>query len=123
ATGRDDRGRKQYRYHPAWQETRNQKKFDQLLKFGQALPRLREVTDGHLRERAISRSRVLAAVVRLLESTLIRIGNEEYTRHNDSYGLTTLTDDHAQVSGSKVVFNFVGKSDKEHTIELRDRRL
>lgn len=123
ATGRDEKGRKQYRYHPDWQAARSQKKFDHLYSFGQHLPQIREVTDAHLRQRALSRERVLAAVVRLLESTLIRIGNAEYTRQNDSYGLTTMTDDHAEVNGSAIQFDFIGKSGKAHTITLRDRRL
>lgn len=123
ATGRDDKGRKQYIYHPQWQEVRNQKKFDRLHDFGQALPQLRAVTDEHLRKHKLSRERVLAAMVRLLETTLIRIGNDEYAQKNDSHGLTTLEDDHAEINGSKIVFDFVGKSGKEHTVVLRDRRL
>lgn len=123
ATGRDDKGRKQYCYHPDWQETQNQKKFDELYAFGKKLPTIRKVTEQHLRERKISRNRVLAAIVRLLETTLIRIGNDEYARKNDSYGLTTLTDDHVDIKGEKVEFDFVGKSGKAHTIMLRDKRL
>lgn len=123
ATGRDDRGRKQYRYHPDWREIREQKKFDRLHAFGEQLPTIREVTDEHLRQRKVSRERVLAAVVRLLESTLIRIGNEEYAQKNDSYGLTTLTDDHAEIEGGRIIFEFVGKSGKEHSVTLRDPRL
>jgi len=123
ATGRDDRGRKQYRYHPKWRQLREQKKFDHLREFGEHLPTIREVTDQHLRQRRVSRERVLAAVVRLLESTLIRIGNEEYTQKNGSYGLTTLTDDHAEIEGSRVSFEFVGKSGKAHSVTLRDPRL
>lgn len=123
ATGRDDKGRKQYIYHPQWQEVRSQKKFDSLYDFGQALPHLRAVTDEHLRQRKLSRERVLAALVRLLESTLIRVGNDEYAQKNDSRGLTTLEDDHAEINGSQIVFDFVGKSGKEHTVALRDRRL
>jgi DNA topoisomerase-1 len=87
------------------------------------LPHLRAVSDEHLRQRTLSRERVLAAMVRLLETTLIRIGNDEYAQKNDSRGLTTLEDDHAEVRGSQIVFDFVGKSGKEHTIALRDRRL
>ncbi|MBK8020863.1 MAG: DNA topoisomerase IB [Chloroflexi bacterium] len=123
ATGRDDKGRKQYRYHPDWQAERSQQKYDELLEFGRTLPRLREVSEEYLRQRTLTREQVLAAIVRLLETTLIRIGNEEYARHNESYGLTTLTDDHAQVNGSEIVFEFVGKSKKQHTVVLRDRRL
>ena len=123
AMGRDDKGRKQYCYHPKWHEMRNQKKFDDLLDFGKNLPLIRANTDEHLRQHKVSRERVLATVVRLLETTLIRIGNDEYAKNNNSYGLTTLTDDHATINGNKIIFDFVGKSGQEHTIELRDRRL
>lgn len=123
ATGRDDRGRKQYRYHPNWQETHKQKKFHQLVEFGQHLPEIRRVTEEDLRGRKLSRRRVLAAIVRLLEETLIRIGNSEYARSNDSYGLTTLEDSHARIRGDKVEFDFVGKSGIDHSVSLRDRRL
>lgn len=123
ATGRDDKGRKQYIYHPDWGKVRDQKKFDQLYEFGQSLPKIREVTDQHLRHRNVTRDRVLAALVRLLEMTLIRVGNDEYAKKNDSYGLTTLTDDHAEIDGGTVTFDFVGKSGKEHSIVLKDRRL
>lgn len=123
AVGRDERGRKQYRYHPRWNQMSGEQKFGQLLKFGHALPHIREVTEKHLRERTLSRNRVLAAVVRLLETTLIRVGNAEYAITNDSYGLTTLRDKHAEVKGDKVAFEFVGKSGKEHAIELTDKRL
>jgi len=123
ATGRDDKDRKQYRYHPKWQEQRNEKKFNRLAQFGEHLPEIRRVTDEHLRKNKVSRERVLAGVVRLLENTLIRIGNTEYAEKHDSYGLTTLKDDHAEINGSKLVFNFVGKSGKEHNIVLRDARL
>lgn len=123
ATGRDDKNRKQYRYHPLWQEQQNENKFNSLASFGGCLPTIREVTDGHLRKRKISRERVLAGIVRLLEQTLIRVGNMEYAEKNDSYGLTTMTDDHAEIKGEKIVFDFIGKSGKEHNIELRDARL
>lgn len=123
ATGRDDAGRKQYRYHPRWEETRNQSKFDYLAKFGNALPHLREAVDQHLRKRKLSKEKVLAAVVRLLETTLIRIGNAEYARDNDSYGLSTLEDEHVEFDGSTVVFEFTGKHGKEHEINLQDKRL
>lgn len=123
ATGRDERGRKQYRYHPKWNQMSGEEKFGHLLKFGRALPHIREVTDEHLRERTLSRQRVLAAIVRLLETTLIRVGNYEYALTNDSYGLTTLRDKHAEIKGSRVAFEFVGKSGKEHMIELTDKRL
>jgi DNA topoisomerase-1 len=123
ATGRDSKRRKQYLYHPEWRKTRDQKKFDELVEFGQSLPVIREITDEHLRQTTLSRERVLAAVVRLLESTLARIGNEEYARNNDSYGLSTLTDDHVEVKGSRILFDFVGKGGKEHCITLNDPRL
>lgn len=123
ATGRDDKGRKQYCYHPLWQEMQKQKKFNRLYDFGLALPQLREVTDGHLRQHKLSRERVLAAIVRLLEQTLIRIGNREYAQRNDTFGLTTLQDDHVEITTSRVTFDFTGKSGQEHTIILRDRRL
>lgn len=123
ATGRDEKGRKQYIYHPEWVEHQNQKKFDRLYEFGQALPRLRETVDQHLRKRTLSRERVLAAVVMLLQDTLIRVGNVEYAQRNDSYGLTTLEDEHVEVQGGKILFDFVGKAGKEHTLVLKDRRL
>lgn len=123
ATGRDSKGRKQYRYHPAWIELRSRHKFDELAQFGALLPRIRAITDEHLRQPALSRTRVLAALIRLLERTLIRVGSREYAAANDSYGLTTLQDDHAQVEGSKVSFEFVGKSGKAQQITLQDRRL
>lgn len=123
ATGRDARGRKQYRYHPRWREVRDETKFGRLLEFGQALPIIRERVDADLRRSGLPREKVVAAVVRLLEKTLIRVGNEEYTRSNASYGLTTLRDDHVQLEGSEVRFTFRGKSGKDHEIDLRDRRL
>ncbi len=123
ATGRDSKGRKQYRYHPRWNKMTSQEKFGLLYKFGKALPHIREVTETHLREHSLSRQRVLATIVRLLEKTLIRIGNSEYVEANDSYGLTTLQDNHAQIKGDKVTFEFVGKSGKEHEITLADKRL
>lgn len=123
ATGRDDKNRKQYCYHPRWQEMQNETKFDRLAQFGKCLPMIRKVTDAHLRKHKLSRQRVLAGLVRLLESTLIRIGNTEYAKNNDSFGLTTLTDDHAEIEGNKIIFEFVGKSGQEHSIVLRDARL
>ncbi|HZG37709.1 MAG TPA: DNA topoisomerase IB [Nodosilinea sp.] len=123
ATGRDAKGRKQYRYHPNWHEARNQSKFDRLIPFGHARPLIREVTDGHLRQRALTREKLLATVVRLLEATVIRIGNDEYREQNQSFGLTTLQDHHVEVSSSTIRFHFIGKSGVEHEIELSDRRL
>jgi DNA topoisomerase-1 len=123
ATGRDSKGRKQYRYHPRWDQVRDQNKFSVLADFGRALPDIRRITGEHLRKRTLSREKVLAAVVRLLEETLIRIGNREYARDNDSYGLTTLEDEHVSVEGSKLHFEFRGKSGIEHTLDFRDKRL
>jgi len=123
ATGRDNKGRKQYIYHPRWHEIRDETKFNRMIAFGEALPLIRARTDEDLRRHGLPREKVLAAVVRLLEQTLIRIGNEEYARNNETFGLTTLRDQHATVSGSKVQFEFRGKSGKEHTVDLQDRRL
>jgi DNA topoisomerase-1 len=123
ATGRDEKGRKQYRYHPKWCEWRSQAKFERMLPFGLALPLIREQTDQHLRQRELSRQKVLAVVVQLLEETLIRVGNSEYAQKNRSFGLTTLRDRHVEVSKTKVRFQFRGKSGVEHEIELCDRRL
>lgn len=123
ATGRDAKGRKQYRYHPKWREVRNQSKFDRLIPFGLVRPKIREVTDQHLRLRTLSQEKLLAVVVRLLESTLIRVGNDEYAQQNQSFGLTTLRDRHVEFANSKVRFHFTGKSGVAHDIELSDRRL
>lgn len=122
-TGRDDRGRKQYRYHPRWQEVRGETKFNRMMLFGQALPRIRERVEQDLSRRGLPREKVLAAVVRLLGSTFIRVGNMEYARDNDSFGLTTLHDEHVEVDGAKIHFEFRGKSGKDHVVEMKDRRL
>ncbi|AWK89242.1 DNA topoisomerase IB [Azospirillum thermophilum] len=123
ATGRDDRGRKQYRYHPRWTEAREGTKFGRMLEFCRALPDLRRRVDEDLARRGLPREKVLAAVVRLLETTLIRVGNETYARENKSYGLTTLRDKHAAIDGSEIRFAFKGKSGKEWQVSLKDRRL
>jgi DNA topoisomerase I len=123
ATGRDAKGRKQYRYHPRWRATRDATKYDHVIAFGRALPQIRARVDQDLRRRDLSREKVLATVVRLLETTLIRVGNREYARSNHSYGLTTMRDKHAIVDDAKVTFQFRGKSGKQHTITLNDRRL
>ncbi|PWC37450.1 DNA topoisomerase IB [Azospirillum sp. TSO35-2] len=123
ATGRDARGRKQYRYHRRWTELREGTKFGRMLEFCRALPGLRERVDADLGRRGLPREKVLAAVVRLLETTLIRVGNESYARENHSYGLTTLRDGHTEIDGSEVRFAFKGKSGKEWNVALRDRRL
>ena len=123
ATGRDARGRKQYRYHTRWRTGRDDAKFEGLIDFARVLPRIRERTEADLSRPGLSREKVLAAVVRLLETTLIRVGNDEYARLNRSFGLTTLRTRHAKVSGSSVRFRFRGKSGRQHEVGLRDRRL
>ena len=123
ATGRDARGRKQYRYHPRWREIRDEAKYGRLIEFARALPRIRRRTDRDLRRRGLPREKVLALVVRLLETTLIRVGNEEYARDNGSFGLSTLRDRHVRVDGSDLRFSFKGKSGKEHEVSVHDRRL
>jgi DNA topoisomerase I len=123
AVGRDEVGRKQYIYHPAWAQVRDYVKYSKLLRFGEALPDLRQRVAADLRQRKLSRTKVTALVVALMEQTLIRIGNDEYARNNDSYGLTTLLDDHVHFDHDSVVFEFRGKSGKDHEIALRDRRL
>ncbi|HEU4753992.1 MAG TPA: DNA topoisomerase IB [Armatimonadota bacterium] len=123
ATGRDAKGRKQYRYHPRWQEVRDETKYDRMLAFSQALPGIRARIREDLSQSKLSRERVLAAAVELLESTFIRVGNEEYTRQNASYGLTTLRNRHVDVRGETLRFHFRGKSGKEWRVKLRDRRL
>src|SRR6187549_3398921 len=123
ATGRDARGRKQYRYHPDWSARRGSDKFDRMLAFAAALPRIRARCDRDLALDGLPRDKVLAAVVRLLELTLIRVGNDEYARLNRSFGLTTLRDRHARVEGTGIRFRFRGKSGRTHEVGLRDRRL
>ncbi|MFE4106242.1 DNA topoisomerase IB [Almyronema epifaneia] len=123
ATGRDAKGRKQYRYHPQWRQVRNQAKFERMLPFGLGLSDLRSQVDQHIRQRQLSREKVLATVVKLLETTLIRVGNAEYAQENQSFGLTTLRDRHVKISGQRLQFQFRGKSGVEHEIALSDRRL
>jgi DNA topoisomerase-1 len=123
ATGRDARRRKQYRYHPRWREVRDRAKYDRTIAFATALPKVRERVEADLASPGISKEKVLAVVVSLLEATLIRVGNQEYARENHSFGLTTMRDRHVKVNGSEVRFHFRGKSGKEHSIALRDRRL
>jgi DNA topoisomerase-1 len=123
ATGRDAKGRKQYRYHPQWSQTRSQTKYHRLLSFGEVLPLIRERIDQDLALRGLPRQKVLAAVVQLLETTCIRVGNKEYARANQSFGLTTLRDRHVDVSTSTIHFHFRGKSGQEHAFDLKDRRL
>jgi DNA topoisomerase-1 len=123
ATGRDAKGRKQYRYHPLWRTVRDQTKFTRLLIFSQALPTIRQQLAQDLALRGLPKRKVLAAVVQIMELTRIRVGNEEYARTNQSYGLTTLQDDHVAISGSTIRFSFRGKSGVEHDMKLTDRRL
>jgi DNA topoisomerase-1 len=123
ATGRDARGRKQHRYHPKWTAVRDEAKYSRMLEFAAALPGLRRQISRDLEARGLPRRKVLAAVVQLLEKTLIRVGNDEYARTNGSFGLTTLLDRHAKVSSSSVRFRFKGKSGKEHDVQLSDPRL
>lgn len=121
ATGRDAKGRKQYRYHDDWQRARNEAKFGSLVDFGHALPILRDRVATDMRRRDLSFERVVATTVWLLDRTLVRVGNHEYSA--DSYGLTTLLDDHAEFDGDSLRFRFVGKSGKLHDVRLRDRRV
>jgi DNA topoisomerase-1 len=123
ATGRDARGRNQYRYHPHWRATRDEAKFERMIPFGEALPLIHVRTDEHLQLRGVPREKVLALVVRLLESSLIRVGNEEYVRRNGSYGLTTLRSRHVDIDGSAIRFRFRGKGGRQHSVAVRDRRL
>src|ERR1700737_4750338 len=122
ATGRDARGRKQYRYHPRWREVRDAVKYDRMLAFAEALPRIRQRTDQDLERPGLPREKVLATVVRLLEETRIRVGNEEYRKENGSYGLTTLRNRQVNVIGSEVRFTFRGKSGKHHRARLEAPR-
>lgn len=123
ATGRDAKGRKQYRYHPRWREVQEETKYDRMLLFAVALPQVRARVTQDLARAGLPRERVLATVLRLMERTSIRVGNEEYARQNQSYGLTTLQEEHVEVAGSTLHFHFRGKSGKEHEIDVRDRRL
>lgn len=123
ATGRDEKGRKQYIYHPDWDQIRNLNKFGRMVSFSEALPALRERVDQDLGRRTLSREKVAALVVRLMEETLIRIGNAEYARSNQSFGLTTLQDEHITVRGARVMFSFRGKSGKQQELDLTNRRL
>ena len=123
AVGRDARGRKQYRYHARWREVRDEAKYGRMLLFGKVLPAIRAQVARDLSLPGLPRPKVLAAIVALLERTMMRIGNEEYARTNDSFGLTTLRDGHARIKGSKLTFDFRGKHGVEHHIDLQDRRL
>jgi DNA topoisomerase-1 len=123
ATGRDARGRKQYRYHPRWREVRDSDKYSRLRDFGLALPKLRKQLETLLEAPGLSRDKVMATVITLLDATLIRVGNTQYARDNRSYGLTTLRNRHVEVNGSAIQFQFRGKSGVEHQITVKDRRL
>jgi DNA topoisomerase-1 len=123
ATGRDARGRKQYRYHPGWRASRDENKYGRMIAFAEALPIIRRRTNADLAKPGLPREKVLAAVVQLLEKSLIRVGNDEYARDNRSFGLTTLRNHHAKVRGSSVEFTFRGKSGVKHAVGLDDARL
>lgn len=123
ATGRDEKGRKQYRYHARWRETRDGTKYNRMAAFGRALPSIRQATDEDLKLPGMPRRKVLAAVVHLLELSLIRVGNEEYVRTNKSFGLTTMRNRHVAVEGPTIEFRFRGKSGVKHRISIKDRRL
>ena len=123
ATGRDARRRKQYRYHERWREIRDENKYDRLITFGKALPKIRRRLEKDLALSGLPREKVLATIVQLLERSLIRVGNEEYARDNKSFGLTTMQDRHVDVKGSKLRFRFRGKSGREHEVDVTDRRI
>ncbi|RYF91965.1 MAG: DNA topoisomerase IB [Caulobacteraceae bacterium] len=123
ATGRDEKGRKQYRYHDDWSSHRGEAKYGRVAAFGRALPRLRKRVEADLRKKGLPKEKVVAAVVSLLEQTLIRVGNDEYARTNKSFGLTTLRDRHARLNSVGGVFEFKGKSGKTHCTKFEDRRL
>jgi DNA topoisomerase I len=123
ATGRDARGRKQYRYETRWRATRDETKYSRMIAFAEALPRIRAQVQQDLAQPGMPRTKVLATVVRLLETTLIRVGNAEYARANKSFGLTTMRDKHVHVNGSTLHFQFRGKSGVKHSLDLHDRRL
>jgi DNA topoisomerase I len=123
ATGRDVRGRKQYRYHEHWRAVRDETKYERMIAFGRALPRIRRRVARDLKRPGLGREKVLAMMVRLLETTLVRVGNEEYARANGSIGLSTMQDRHVRVQGGKMRFQFRGKSGKFHRLELHDPRL
>jgi len=123
ATGRDARGRKQYRYHARWRETRDEIKYGRMLAFADALPGIRARVEQDLAQPGLGREKVLATIMRLLETTFIRVGNEEYARENNHFGLTTLHNEHVDVEGTKLQFHFTGKSGKDHAISVRDPRV
>src|SRR2546423_3768267 len=123
ATGRDARRRKQYLYHERWREVRDENKYDRMIAFGKALPKIRRRVSEDLKLAGLPRNKILATVVQLLERTFIRIGNEEYARENKSFGLTTMKDRHVEVKGAKLRFRFRGKSGRDHEVDVTDRRI
>ena len=123
ATGRDDRGPRTYRYHRRWREVKDETKYNRMLAFAKVLAKIRKRVAQDLRAPALSKRQVLAAVVDLLELSLIRVGNDEYAHENHSYGLTTMKNRHAHIRGSTIQFHFRGKSGKEHRVEIHDARL
>jgi len=123
ATGRDAKGRMQYRYHPAFREVRESTKYEHMLEFARGLPAIRKTIDEHMSLRGLPREKVLATVVHLLENTLIRVGNSDYVKQNKSYGLTTLRDPHVKVDGGELRFQFKGKSGKTWKLQVKDRRI
>ena len=123
ASGRDARGRKQYRYHARWREVRDETKYGRMIAFAEALPAIRRQVEEDLQLKGLPRRKVVATVVRLLETTFIRIGNSEYVKQNQSFGLTTLRDRHVEIEGSRLRFSFRGKAGKQHTVDVTDRRL
>src|SRR6202790_5654280 len=123
ATGRDARGRKQYRYHERWRAARDEDKYDRMVLFGEALPKIRRRAEADLALPGLRQNKVLAVVVQLLQRTFIRVGNEEYARDNKTFGLTTMKDRHVDVNGSKLRFRFQGKSGIKHDDDIQDRRI
>jgi len=123
ATGRDARGRKQYRYHDRWREVRDENKFGHLTEFAKALPNIRRRITGDMKLNGLPREKILAAIVRLLDRTFMRIGNEEYARFNKSFGITTMRDRHVTVRGAHLLFRFRGKSGREYEVGLTDQRI
>src|SRR5690349_13032696 len=123
ATGRDARGRKQYRYHPRWREVRDEAKYGRMVAFGEALPKIRRQVDRDIARRSLSKARVVATVVRLLDETSIRVGNDEYARENKSFGLTTMQKRHVDVEGARIMFRFRGKGGKLNDVDVRDPRV
>ena len=123
AVGRDQRGRRQYLYHAKWREVRDENKYEHMIDFGKALPKIRRRVNRDMHRRGLPREKVLATMIRLLETSLIRVGNEEYARQNHSFGLSTMRDRHVEVKGGTIHFEFRGKSGVEHAVDIEDRRL